>query len=187
MTRPRPAFDCTSEIATEKRRVTTQRILDKAGRQLRVQGSWFEHNSVANGVSVGAGWFAQAGDPAVEPTHVSLIYDAIPDKAMKQVGGVELRWGSPSQRANDPRLINRKRANLGVFPPWPLLQQLIASGQPLYLVMIDRHERILRSDPVNPAIFDRAVADIRATIAGSAAKAKDPARLCSPHEEIIVV
>lgn len=182
----RPAFDCTDEIATDKRRVMTTRYLDKAGRQLRLQSNWFEHGTVASAVSVGAGWFAQAGEPVIEDTDVSLIYDAVPGKAMKRVGGVELRWGSPSNRANDPRLINRKRVNLSVFPPWPLLQQLFASRQPLYLVMIDRQERVLRSERIDPAIFERGLFDVRTTITNSAAKARDPTRLCAPYEEIIV-
>ena len=181
-----PTFDCVSEVITPERDVRTTRVLDRNGRQLRAETWWDEKAVKPKGVWIGAAWFGGTDDPDLSSNHLVLSFAQSDPEFPKWLGAVELRQGTPSNPATDHQLINRNRVNMGVYPSWPTVSRLLASGAPLYLVEVDRSGRTHRAELISATMIRDALVAAKSSIDVSRTLAADPMHRCAPHEETIV-
>ena len=181
---PQPGWHCTAEVEEGKLTASTVRTLTHDGRQIRVRSEWLRGYDLAPRSLFRGEWAGTSHEPDFGGGRIYMEY-SVPAGGLYDL---ELRRGSPHAAAVDRNLRGRRERTVPgrLAVPWPMMQQLLTSGDALFLVAIDSRGAVLAHERLDPQLFHAGYRAATATADRSRAMIADFRGRCDEHQEIIL-
>lgn len=179
----RPVWHCADRIERDGLTAATVRMLDANGRQLRIRSEWLRPYALRPRIMIQGVWQGTTGDPDPARGRVRMELVVPPRERVR----LALRAGASDRPSGDRRLIGQASdGQTALTVGWPTLRELLASGQPLFLVAVDGGGAVLDSHPIDAEIFSLGLAIMDETIERSRVRAADFRKRCDRHQDIIL-